>query len=405
MAKREEIIVGLDLGTTKVCTVVAELAEEGQLKVLGVGTAACDGLNQGMVVSIDETAAAISRSVDEAETMSGVDIHRVVAGISGAHLKGLNNRATVGVKGAEVTADDIAGVLDAARAVELSRDDEIVHVAPQKFVIDNQDAVGDPIGMAGDLLSVEAHVILGAATATRNLMRCVEQAGLEVDSMVPQPLASAHSVLSPEELELGVVLVDIGGGTTDLAVFVDGSVRHTWVLPLGASHVTRDISYGLSTPIKEAERIKVQFGTALSGQVDEIEEIEVPSVGGRPPRNVTRKLLAQIAEARMEEILQLVGEEIHRAGLAAKAGSGLVITGGGSLLPGTVEVAGRMTGLIARCGMPISVTGLTDLATSPKNATAVGLARGALMGATMETVTLPAPKGLGRLKHWVQEFF
>jgi cell division protein FtsA len=385
MAKKDDIVVGLDLGTTKVCAVVAEQADHGEVNVLGLGTAGSLGLKQGMVVSIDDTVEAIARAVEEAEGMSGVEVRAVVAGVSGSHLKGINNRATVGVKGGEVRPEDIVGVLDAARAVELSRDDEIIHVTPQRYVLDAQDVICDPVGLAGHLLSVEAHVITGAGSAVQNLLRCVQKAGLEVSGMVPQPLASALAVLSPEELELGVALVDIGGGTTDLAVFVGGSVRHTWVLGLGGNHVTRDISFGLATPIKEAERIKVQFGFALAERVEDDDRIEVPGVGGRAPRTVSRRLLADIIEARMEEMLSLVGEEIERSGLKRRIGSGVVLTGGGAL--------------------PVALGGLTELAGSPKHATGVGLARFGLAQLASPVGALPAPKGLSRLKGWVKEFF
>ncbi|MBI5137556.1 MAG: cell division protein FtsA [Nitrospirae bacterium] len=403
--KKDEIVVGLDLGTTKVCTVVAEHTASGELCILGVGSAACSGVKQGMVVSIEETVAAITKAVEEAEGMSGVDIHSVVVGISGSHLRGLNNQNTIGVKGATVTEDDIANVLDAARAVDLSRDEEIVHVAAQRYVLDQQETIASPVGMAGDRLSVDAHVIVGAGTALQNLLRCIDGAGLSLDAIIPQPLASAHAVLSQEELELGVALVDIGGGTTDLAIYAGGSVCHTWVLPLGGTHVTRDISYGLSTPMKDAERIKIQHGSALVNQVDADAMIEVPSVGGRPPRDVPRLLLAEITEARMEEILDLVGQEIQRTGLRRHIGSGVVITGGGSLPPGTVELANLATGLIARRGVPVGLTGLTDLAATAQNATAVGLARMALTEVARAGAGQAGPKGLARLTSWVKEFF
>lgn len=405
MAKRDEIVVGLDLGTTKVCAVVAEQDESGDLNVLGVGHAGNLGLKQGMVVSIDETVEALGKAVEEAGTMSGVEIHAVVAGISGAHLRGINNRAVVSIKGPEVTADDVARVLEQVRAVELSRDDEIIHVAPQCYALDGRDAISDPVGMAGDRLAVEAHLITGVCTATQNLITCVERAGLTVEHIVPQPVASAHAVLSPEELELGVALLDIGGGTTDLAVFAGGSICHTWVLPLGGNHVTRDVSHGLATPVKEAERIKVQFASALPDGLDEADQIEVPSVGGHPPRQAARRLLAEIAEARVVEILTLAAAELRRCGLARFIGSGIVVTGGGSLLPGTVELAGRLTGLMSRRGVPAGLQGLTELAATPQNATAVGLARCALQGMLSEAANLPPPTRMRRLKAWVAEFF
>ncbi len=405
MPKKDEIVVGLDLGTTKVSTVVAEASEHGELNILGVGTAANAGLKQGMVVSIDETVEAIARSVEEAEQMSGVDIHSVVAGISGSHLRGINNQTTVGVRGGSVSPDDIANVLDTARAVELSRDEEVIHVAPQRYVLDQQDTIENPIGMAGDRLSLDAHVITGAASAMQNLTRCIQGAGLDLDGVVPQPLASAHAVLSQEELELGVALVDIGGGTTDLAIFAAGSVCHTYVLPLGGTHVTRDISYGLATPMKEAERIKVQFGCALVNQVDADTMLEVPSVGGRAPREVPQMLLAEITEARMEEILDLVGREIERTGLRRHIGSGVVITGGGSLPTGSVDLANLSTGLICRRGVPVGLTGLTDLAATAQNATAVGLARMGLTEQCAQGTDPPQAGGFSKLKNWVKEFF
>ncbi len=406
MPKKDEIVVGLDLGTTKVCTVVAEASDTGELNILGVGSAASVGLKQGMVVSIDETVATIARAVEEAEQMSGVDVHSVVVGISGSHLRGINNQTSVGVRGGSVGEDDVGNVLDAARAVDLSRDEEVIYVAPQRYVLDAQDAIENPVGMAGERLSVDSHVITAAGSAMQNLQSCVQGAGLELDAVVPQPLASARAVLSQEELELGVALVDIGGGTTDLAIFAAGSVCHTFVLPLGGAHITRDISYGLSTPVKEAERIKVQFGCTLLGQVDRDGMLEVPSVGGHhPPKNVPQMLIAEITEARMEEILELVGREIERTGLRRHIGSGVVITGGGSLPSGAVELANLATGLTCRRGVPVGLTGLTDLAATAQNATAVGLARMALAEHALQHLGTVTPSGLKKFKHWVKEFF
>jgi len=289
--------------------------------------------------------------------------------------------------------------------VGLSRDEDVVHVSAQRDGLESQDTSSDPVGMAGDRLSVDAHVVVGAGTAMQNLDRCIRGAGLSLEGLVPQPLASAHACLSPEELELGVAMVDIGGGTTDLAIFAGGAVCHTWVLPLGGSHVTRDISYGLSTPIKEAERIKVQHGCALVNQVDADTMLEVPSVGGRPTRDVPQMLLAEITEARVEEIMDLVGHEIERTGLRRHIGSGLVLTGGGSLPPGSLELANLSTGLTARPGLPVSISGLTELTTTAQNATAVGLARLGLSSAGPQGGDPPRAGGLTRIKSWVKEFF
>ncbi|MDH5525921.1 MAG: cell division protein FtsA [Nitrospirota bacterium] len=406
MAKRDEIVVGLDLGTTKVSAVVAEQTENAPtLNVLGVGSAECSGIKQGAVVSIDATVKAIGEAVAAAEAMSGVDIHAVVAGVSGTHMRGLNNRAGVGVKGERVTMEDIGNVLEQVRAVELGRDDEVIQVVPRHYTLDSQSAIGNPLGMVGDRLSVEAHVVIGAASSVQNLLTCVERAGLQVDHLAPQQLASAHAVLSPEELELGVALLDIGGGTTDMAVFTDGALCHTWVLPLGGTHVTRDVSHGLSTPVRDAERIKVRYGTALTGEVDPSEQVEVPGVGGREGHSAERRLLADIIGARVEEILELAAEELHRSGLSRRIGSGLVVTGGGSLLPGLTEVARRITGLPCRRGTPVALAGLVELAANPKNATAVGLARLALAGLTQGLAEAAPPRGVARITRWMQTFF
>lgn len=406
MAK-EEIVVGLDLGTTKVSAVVAEQGDgaDATLNILGVGAAECGGIKQGAVVSIDATVKAIGEAVSAAEAMSGVDIHAVVAGVSGAHMRGINNRAGVAVKGERVAAEDIGNVLEQVRAVELGRDDEVIQVVPRHYSLDTQTAVANPMGMAGDRLGVEAHVVTGASSAVQNLLTCIERAGLQVDHLAPQQLASAHAVLSPEEIELGVALLDIGGGTTDMAVFTEGGLCHTWVLPLGGNHVTRDVSHGLSTPVKDAERIKVRYGTALAGEVDPSEQVEVPGVGGREGHAAERRLLADIIGARVEEILELAADELNRTGLARRVGSGLVLTGGGSLLPGLTEVARRITGLPCRRGAPVALSGLVELAANPKNATAVGLARLALAGLTQGLQEAAPPKGVARITRWMQAFF
>ncbi len=406
MGKHDEIVVGLDLGSTKVCAVVAEYQDRDNLRVLGAASAPNAGIKQGMVVSVDQTADAIRKAVAEAEAMSGVEIHSVSASVCGVHLRGINNRTTVGVRGDEVTAHDVATVLDAVRAVELSRDDEVLHVSPQGYVLDAQDAIADPIGIAGDRLCVEAHVITGASTTIQNISRCIMRANLGLNQLVPQPLASALAVLSPEELELGVAVADIGGGTTDVTVFAGGSVCHTWVLPMGGSHVTNDIAQGLSTTVREAERIKIQFGTAQSTEQGPDEQLELPGVGGHAPTSASRQLLAEIIEARVEEILSLMHEDLLRTGLLEHIGSGLVLTGGGSLSPGTCALATDTTGMICRRGASVGISGLTDLASTPQNATAVGLTRHALQYAQDSAITVAdRPNGLGWIKRALGGFF
>ncbi|MDH4229879.1 MAG: cell division protein FtsA [Nitrospirota bacterium] len=405
MAKRDEIVVGLDLGTTKVSIVVAEQGDGGELKILGVGSAGCAGVKSGVVVSIDDTVTAITRAVEEAETMSGVDIHAVVAGIGGAQLRGLNNRAALGVRGEQVTDADVANVLDQVRAVDLGRDDDVIQVVPRRYMLDTHAAVANPVGMAGDRLSVEAHVVTGPATSMQNLLTCVERAGLQVDNIAPQNLASAHAVLSPEEMELGVAVLDIGGGTSDLAVFVDGALSHTWVLPLGGVHISRDVAYGLSTPLRDAERIKVQYGTAIAARVEATEQVEVPGVGGRDAHNFSRQDLARIIGARMEEILELAAEELTRCGYLPRIASGVVLTGGGALLPGSVELARQVTALNARRAAPVGLTGLVDLAANPRHATAVGLARLALAGLASQGTEPARPRGVARVTRWMKALF
>ena len=372
MAKRAPLIVGLDIGTYKISAVVAEIGENG-VEIVGIGTAPSRGLRKGVVVNIDATVESIRKAVEEAELMAGCEIHTVYTGIGGAHIKGFNSHGVVAVKATEVSAGDLERVLDAARAVALPMDRQVVHVLPQEFVVDDQDGIKQPIGMAGVRLEAKVHIITASVTSTQNVVKCCERSGLSVADLVLEPLAAAEAVVTPEERELGVALVDIGGGTTDIVVFHNGAVKHTAVLPIGGNHLTNDIATGLRTPFADAEKIKQRFGCALSNMVARTETIEVPSVGGRSPRILSRHILAEIIEPRVEEIFALVAREVARSGYEDILASGVVVTGGSTVLEGVPELAEQVFHLPVRLGVPLSVGGLVDVVSSPMYATGVGL--------------------------------
>jgi cell division protein FtsA len=370
--KKGELIVGLDIGTTKITCIVGELTPDG-LDVVGIGTQPSRGLRKGVVINIDATVASIRRAVEEAELMAGCEITSVYAGIAGGHIRGFNSQGVVAIKDQEVRQSDLERVLDAARAINIPQDREILHVLPQEFIIDEQDGIREPLGMSGVRLEAKVHIVTAAASSAQNIIKCCAKTGLSVADIVLEPLASAEAVLADEEKELGVALVDIGGGTTDLAIFVNGAIQHTSVIPIGGGHLTNDIAVGLRTPMQEAERIKVRHGSAQSGLLDRDETIEVPSVGGRPPRVLSRRILCEIIEPRVEEIFQLVRHEIQKAGHEDLLASGVVLTGGSTLLHGMPELAEEVLGLPVRRGVPRGVGGLVDVVKSPQYATAVGL--------------------------------
>jgi len=372
MAKRAPLIVGLDIGTYKISAIVAEIGENG-VEIVGIGTAPSRGLRKGVVVNIDATVESIRKAVEEAELMAGCEIHTVCTGIAGAHVKGFNSHGVVAVKMTEVSGSDVERVLDAARAVALPMDRQVVHVLPQEFVVDDQDGIKQPIGMAGVRLEAKVHIITASVTSTQNVVKCCERSGLSVADLVLEPLAAAEAVVTPEERELGVALVDIGGGTTDIVVFHNGAVKHTTVLPIGGNHLTNDIATGLRTPFADAEKIKQRFGCALSNMVARSETIEVPSVGGRSPRVLSRHILAEIIEPRVEEIFALVAREVARSGYEDILASGVVVTGGSTVLECVPELAEQVFHLPVRLGVPLSVSGLVDVVSSPMYATGVGL--------------------------------
>jgi cell division protein FtsA len=372
MARRDELLVGLDIGTTKICAIVAEPTENG-IDVIGLGTHPSRGLRKGVVVDIEATVDSIKHAVEEAELMADCEITSVYAGIAGGHIDGMNSHGVVAVKDGEVTDNDVRRVIDAAKAVAIPMDREVIHVIPQEFIIDDQDGIREPLGMHGVRLEAKIHIVTAAVTSAQNIVKCANKAGLNVVDIVLEPLASAEAVLAPDERDLGVCLVDIGGGTTDVAVFADGSIKHTSVLGVGGYHVTNDIAVGLRTPFGEAERIKKRFGVASARYLGSDDILSVPSVGGRRPREVSRKILCEIIEPRMDEILSLARGELVKAGLEDRIPSGVVLTGGCSALTGIGDLAEEIFESPVRQGMPIHVGGLQDVVRSPMYATGVGL--------------------------------
>lgn len=372
MGKGDNLVVGLDIGTTKVCAIVGETFEDG-LSIIGIGSNPSRGLRKGVVVNIESTVESIRRAVEEAELMANCEISSVYAGIAGGHIKSFNSHGMVAVKDREITEYDVRRVIDAAQAVAIPMDREVIHSLPQEFIIDDQDGIREPIGMSGVRLEARVHIVTGAVTSAQNIVKCANRAGLNVADIVLEPLASSVAVLSEDEKELGVALIDIGGGTTDLALFCDGSMKHSYVLALGGDHITSDIAVGLRTPASEAERIKKNFGSAFSRSCAAEEQIHVPSVGGRQPRELSRKILADIIEPRMEEIFSLVRREIVRAGLERCIPAGIVLTGGTSLLEGVPDLAEEVFELPSRQGIPENVGGLQEIVGNPMYATGVGL--------------------------------
>jgi cell division protein FtsA len=372
MARKENLIVGLDIGTTKIGVVVAEQSED-RVDVIGIGTHPSRGLRKGVVVDIDATVESIKNAVEEAELMGDCEISSVYAGIAGGHIRGFNSHGIVAVKDREVSEGDVRRVIDAAKAVAIPMDREVIHVIPQEFVIDDQDGIREPLGMSGVRLEAKIHIVTAAVTSAQNIVKCANRAGLNVVDIVLEPLASAEAVLSRDERDLGVCLIDIGGGTTDLAVFADGAITHTSVLALGGNHVSNDIAVGLRTPFEEAERIKKKFGVASARLLGSDDILTVPSVGGRRPREVSRKLLCEIIEPRMEEILSLARGELAKANLEDRIPCGVVLSGGCSALTGVAELAEEIFEAPVRLGTPQNIGGLQDVVRDPMYATGVGL--------------------------------
>jgi cell division protein FtsA len=368
----ENIIVGLDIGTTKICAVVGEV-NPSDINIIGIGTHPSIGLRKGVVVNIEATVDSIKKAVEEAELMAGCEISSVYAGIAGGHITGFNSHGIIAIKGHEVTQQDVDRVIEAARAVAIPMDRELIHVLPQEFIVDEQAGINNPIGMAGVRLEAKIHIVTGAVTSAHNIVKCANRAGLDVCDIVLESLASGDAVLTEEEKELGTALIDMGGGTSDLAIFSGKNIHHTFVLSLGGHNLTNDIAIGLRAPLAEAEKIKINYGTALSSKIKGDENIEVPGMGGRPPRKLPRQILGEIIEPRVEEIFALLRREIYRAGVENLIPSGVVITGGSALLDGITEVAESVFHLPARLGQPRGISGLVDVVNNPMYATGVGL--------------------------------
>lgn len=404
--KRDEIIVGLDIGTTKIAAIVGEITEDG-LDIIGVGTAPSRGLRKGVVVNIDSTVQAIHQAITEAENMAGCEISTVYAGIAGGHIRGLNSHGIVAVKDREVRDSDLARVNDAAKAVAIPMDREVLHVLPQQYIVDDQDGIRSPLGMAGVRLESKVHIVTTSVTSAQNVVKCANRCGLEVAEVVLEPLASAEAVLEDDERELGVALVDIGGGTSDIVIYADGAIVHSAVLPLGGSHVTNDIAVGLRTPLMAAEKIKKKYGCALESLLGDDETMEVPSVGGREPQVLSRKLLVKIVQPRMEEIFDHVRRELGRSGYLESIAAGVVLTGGQTILQGVPELAEDVLELPSRRGGPRNVGGLTDVVRSPEYSTGVGLVR---FGTRAQEIRArpAATDGDGRVRRafgWLREMF
>ncbi|MCG5538377.1 cell division protein FtsA [Halorhodospira sp. 9622] len=406
----DSLLVGLDIGTSKVVAIVGEAKEEGELEVIGVGSHPSHGLKKGVVVNIDSTVQSIQRAIEEAELMAGCEIHSAYVGISGSHIRSLNSHGMVAIRDKEVRQADLERVLDGAKAVAIPADQQILHVIPQEFVIDSQEGIRDPLGMAGVRLEARVHMVTGAVSAADNITKCVRRCQLDVDDIVLQQLAASHAVLGDDEKELGVCLVDIGGGTTDIAVFTGGAIRHTAVIPIAGHQVTNDIAVALRTPTHHAEDIKVRYACALSQLANPEESIEVPSVGDRPPRRLSRQSLASVVEPRYEELLSLVQSELRKSGFEDLIPAGIVLTGGSSKMEGVTDLAEEIFHLPVRIGVPKFVTGLSDVVRNPMYSTGVGLlAFGARNRESGMSPALAQDAGItalwGRMKNWFKGNF
>jgi len=408
----EELIVGLDIGTTKVCAIVGEFNDTGGLEIIGVGTTPSRGRRRGVVINIEATVKSIQNAIESAELMSGREVHGVYTGIAGGHIEGINSRGVVAVTGKdrEITKEDVDRVIDAAKAIVIPMDREVLHVIPQEFIVDAQGGIKNPVGMVGVRLEAEAHIITGAVTSAQNIVKCVNRAGFKVNDIVLEPLASSKAVLTSDEKELGVLLVDLGGGTTDVLVHLEGAPYHTEVLSIGGEQVTNDLSIMLKTPQEVAEKIKKAHGCCYAPAVLDDSEVAIPGVGGRPPRKVGRRAMADIIQPRMAEILGMVKEQIEKKGYLHLLGGGIVLTGGGSLLAGTAELAAEIFGLPARIGYPAKVGGLVAEYHDPMYATGVGLV---MYGASREGGEVLDMGGgdntftsvWERMRMWFKDFF
>ncbi|MDZ7756976.1 cell division protein FtsA [Rhodohalobacter sp.] len=416
--ENERIVVGLDIGTTKVCAVVASIDEQDRIHILGVGKAPSEGLNRGVVVNIDKTVQAIKTAVEQAQLASGIEVNSVNVGIAGDHIRSIRSKGviTINNKDKEITVHDVERLLEDCQRIMLPPDQQILHVIPQEFVVDGQDGISDPVGMSGIRMEAEVHIITGLVSAAKNLYRCVERAGFQVADIILEPLASSYAVLDDEEKEAGVVLVDIGGGTTDLAVFQDNTIRHTAVIAIAGKKVTDDIRVGLSVLDDQAEKLKQQHGECFVDMIEEDESITIPGIAGRPPKEITKSILAKIIQARMEEILEIIAIEVKRSGYADSLSAGIVLSGGGALIKNICPLANEVLGIDAKIGKPLGLSGgLIEEVNSPIYATSVGLVLHAIKsgGPENQAIVPSSTKGSGvekvmnsitqRMKSWFRE--
>ncbi len=405
----KNLIVGLDIGTSKVVAIVGCITSEGTLEIIGVGTHLSKGLKKGVVVNIDTTVQSIQQAVEEAESMAGCQIHSVYTGIAGSHIRSFNSHGIVAIRDQEVDAGDIERVLDVAKAVAIPLDQKILHVLPQEYIIDGQEGIHEPLGMAGVRLEANIHMVAGSISATQNIVKCIRRCGLEVDDIILEQLASSYAVLTDDEKQLGVCLIDIGGGTTDIAVFVDGAIKHTAVIAVAGDQVTNDIAVALRTPTQNAENIKIQYACALTRLAHEDDIVEIASIGDRAQRRLSRAALAEVVEPRFEELFSLVQAELHRSGLDHLLSSGIVITGGSARMEGMVELAEEVFHQPVRLGIPRNISGLVDVVSNPIYATGVGLLQYGYHSREQrraELLSTQSFKGLfGRMKHWIQGNF
>ena len=405
----KSLIVALDIGTSKVVSIVGELNAQTEIEIIGIGSHPSRGMKKGVVVNIESTVESIQRAVEEAELMAGCQIHSVCAGIAGSHIKSLNSHGIVAIRDKEVTYGDVERVIDAARAVAIPADQQILHVLPQEFVIDKQEGIREPVGMSGVRLEARVHLVSGAASAAQNITKCVRRCDLDVDDIVLEQLASSYAVLSDDERELGACLVDIGGGTTDIAVFTEGAIRHTAVIPIAGDQVTNDIAVALRTPTQHAEEIKIRYACALRQLASADEMIEVPSVGDRPARQLARQILAEVVEPRYEELFSLVQAELRRSGFEELCAAGVVLTGGTAKMEGVVELAEEIFHMPVRLGLPQGVSGLVDVVRNPIYSTGVGLLLSGMRSRSRGFNMRGTPSGIGaivqRMKSWFQGNF
>lgn len=403
------MMVGLDIGTSKVSAIVGEVNDTGQLEIVGIGLHPARGLKRGVVVNIESTVQSIQRAVEEAELMADCQIHSVFAGIAGSHIRSMNSHGIVAIKDREVSAGDVERVIEAAKAVAIPSDQKVLHVLPQEFVIDQQEGIREPIEMSGVRLEAKVHLVTGAVSAAQNIIKCVRRCGLEVDDIILEQLASSYAILTEDEKELGICLVDIGGGTTDVAVFTNGAIRHTAVIPIAGDQVTNDIAIAMRTPTQYAEEIKIKYACALQQLANPDETIEVPSVGDREPRRLSRQTLAAVVEPRYKELLLLVREELRRSGFEDLVAAGIVLTGGSSKMEGIMYLAEEVFHMPVRLGFPQFVTGLVDVVRNPIYATGVGLLLFGHQNQRLKKNSLFDDSNMGsvfhRMRNWFQGSF